>query len=99
MKDTKEETFQKALDKWGVSFQVNQLFEEMAELVIALNKYNRAKFDEASRERRIFKIIEEIADVELMLEQMEYIFACKERVEEQYKVKFDRLVKMVTEDK
>lgn len=96
MKDTKEEIFQKALDKWGFNSQVKQLFEEMAELVIALNKFDRAQNDDI-REGRVYAIIDEIADVELMLDQMKYIFYCKERVEERYKMKLDRLIKMVTE--
>jgi len=94
----KEEIFQKALDKWGIRSQVNQLFEEMAELVIALNKFNRAKNDNI-REDRVHAIIEEIADVELMLDQMKNIFHCKERVEEQYKMKFNRLIRLVMEEK
>ena len=96
MKDTKEEIFQKALDKWGFNSRVKQLFEEMAELVIALNKFDRAQNDDI-REGCVYAIIDEIADVELMLDQMKYIFYCKERVEERYKMKLDRLIKMVTE--
>ena len=46
------------------------LIEEMAELIQALNKFDRKKNEEAYE-----NIIEEMADVELMIEQAQYLLA------------------------
>lgn len=58
------EIYELAVKEWGEDAQIRQLFEEMAELQKAVCKWYRQK--------RIAKceIIEEIADVEIMLEQL-----------------------------
>ena len=60
---------QDALDKWGVEGQVGQTVEECAELIVALQKYiNREPSPGA-----IDDIVDEIADVEMMLAQMRLV--------------------------
>ena len=56
-------------DYYGLDAQINQSMEEMAELIQALNKYRRA--NRSLIELR--NVIEEIADVEIMLEQLKYL--------------------------
>ena len=57
-------------DHFGYEKQKNMLIEEMAELIQALNKFDRKKDEEAYE-----NIIEEMADVELTMEQAQYLLA------------------------
>ena len=57
-------------DHFGYEKQKNMLIEEMAELIQALNKFDRKKNEEAYE-----NIIEEMADVELTMEQTQYLLA------------------------
>ncbi len=67
--------YQKCLNEWGKDRQVIQTVEEMAELTKELIKnINRG----ASNSQ---EIIEEIADVEIMLEQMKICYNISEEVE------------------
>lgn len=80
---------QEAIDHYGEESQLDMAIEEMSELTKAICKYKRAVKE---RERDICHstakdvifakgdIVEEIADVYVMLEQMMMIFNCKERV-------------------
>ena len=56
-----EELYDKALKKWGIESQVNMLIEEMAELIIGISKFRRNGSNQ---------FLEEIADVEIMIEQI-----------------------------
>lgn len=82
-------------DYYGYEPQSRQLIEEMGELIVALNKYWRCKgkiesingtpvsqffYTEELEEKA--NVIEEIADVEVMLAQIKYLLFCEERVEE-----------------
>ena len=60
---------QRALDRWGAEAQTGMVFEEMAELQKELCKWLRGLGD---REH----IAEEIADVEIMLDQMKLLHNC-----------------------
>lgn len=55
-------------DILGYEEQSMQLIEEMAELTQAINKYRRYEYDEMR-----CNIIEEIADVSIVLEQVAYL--------------------------
>ena len=77
--------FEKAVLKWGVQPQINQAMEECAELIQALNKFSRHKLIDPTN------LIEEIADVEIMLSQIKFII--------DYVVPFNSLDLRTTEDK
>lgn len=62
--------YQQAIERWGIDSQVNQLIEECAELIVALNHARRVSWDGAPADH----VVEELADVEIMLEQMRMIF-------------------------
>lgn len=65
-----DKTLFKALELWGGELQLNVLIEEMAELTQAIVKRNRGNSH---------NIDEEIADVEIMLEQAKlYLRICDE---------------------
>ncbi len=60
----REKIYRTALQIWGAELQMNMLIEECAELIQSINKYRRKGSE---------NILEEIADVEIMLEQARMI--------------------------
>lgn len=64
-----EELYKIAIETYGDEAQINQGIEEMAELIQAINKFRRNPCAETLK-----GIAEEIADVEIMLEQYKIIF-------------------------
>ena len=59
--------YEQAIKKWGESSQVNMAYEEMGELISALNKFQRGRIG-------IDGVITEIADVQIMVEQLSVMF-------------------------
>ena len=86
---------QTALDRWGLNAQVGQTVEECAELIVALQKYvNRSPQPES-----VDNILDEIADVEMMLAQMRLVFGIDDdMLRERIKYKFERLSQYLSED-
>ena len=78
------EVLQRALDTYGSALQIVVMMEEMSELQKELCKYLRGKYSPAS-------IAEEIADVEIMLEQMKMLFCCADDVHDVRRKKVERL--------
>ena len=78
------EVLQRALDTYGSVPQIAMVFEEMSELQKELCKYLRGKYSPAN-------IAEEIADVEIMLEQMKMLFGCTDDVHDVRRRKVERL--------
>ena len=66
---TRAEIFRETVKKWGVGLQFDTLIEEMAELTKAIIKYKRNS--------NAGSLLEEIADVEIMLEQIRSIFGAE----------------------
>lgn len=60
--------YQKAINAFGVDNQLFQLDEEMAELIKAVNKWRRNQ--RPGNEAFVADVAEEIADVEIMLDQL-----------------------------
>jgi len=75
----------KALEMWGVDAQVRQTLEELSELQLAFLKWWRNPTDDNSH-----NIIEELADVKVMVRQMELVFGAPE-VQQVVAQKIDRL--------
>lgn len=65
----KEEIYKDAIRKWGMEAQIIIAMEECAELIVSLSKVLRYGFSDTHE-----AVIEELADVEIMLEQMQIIF-------------------------
>lgn len=82
---------QRALDTYGSLPQIVMVFEEMSELQKELCKYLRGKYSPAN-------ISEEIADVEIMLEQMKMLFCCADDVRDGRRRKVARLKKRLDGD-
>jgi len=86
----KNQVYDKALKLWGKELQVIMGIEEMAELTKELSKEMRGK-------GRRNKLIEEIADVFIMLEQLIRMFDCNDEFQIKKHQKFKRLDDMTQE--
>jgi NTP pyrophosphatase (non-canonical NTP hydrolase) len=64
---TKKQIYEKVLALWGRTSQMDLLVEECAELIQAMQKLNHRHGD-------VIAVVEELADVEIMCEQMRLIF-------------------------
>ena len=86
---------QTALDRWGLKAQVGQTVEECAELIVALQKYvNRTPKPES-----VDNILDEIADVEMMLAQMRLVLGIDDdTLRKLIEHKFERLSQYLSED-
>lgn len=73
MKQNWNEFYKKFLDAWGYEAQSNVCIEELSELTKALCKYSRYGKENAPVEIKN-NVIEEIADVLNMAEQMAFYF-------------------------
>ena len=80
---------------YGYESQSRQLIEEMAELMQAINKQWRNFFCKDTEA----KIVEEIADVEICLEQIKFLMGCGETIEEKHCEKITRQLKRIAEEK
>lgn len=82
-----DERIKKIAEHYGYEPQSRQLIEEMAELTVAINKYwrfrEKAKTMEDLKESTFLvdNIAEEIADVEIMLEQIKNLTGLGLKVE------------------
>jgi hypothetical protein len=87
---TREEILQAAIETYGVKAQEDVCIEEMSELTKAIIK-NRRNDGEA-----IANILEEIADVQIMLDEMRLIYGDTEK---QDAFKVNRLQKRIVKEK
>ena len=73
MSDLREQNLANA-EYFGYEAQSNQLVEECAELIQAVSKYRRAAAkDEDEKLIALSNLVEEIADVEIMIEQIKHL--------------------------
>lgn len=63
----RREVYKDAIKKNGKEMQLNVIKEELAELLVAINHYERGKCD-------IIGVVTEIADVYICLEQLNIIY-------------------------
>lgn len=82
-----EKIYYKMISKFGNENQILVAIEELSELQKELLKGLRY-----TQEERLHNITEEMADVEIMLDQLKLIFSNKEDVEEVKKMKIHRTV-------
>lgn len=88
MGDAVQDICSMALERWGSESQTRMAIEEMAELTKELCKYLRGCGNAVS-------IAEEIADVEIILEQMKLLYRCQPFVDEWKVKKLERLQEML----
>ncbi len=86
----KEDIYKLAIEKWGRELQILMGIEEMAELTKALIKHIRSKENRDN-------IIEEMADVEIMMGQLKRLFVVGGELTQVKARKMLRLEKMLVE--
>ncbi len=86
----RERIFRKTLKKWGILAQLLMAAEECSELIQAIFKLYRANDDTLFNPAKA-SAIEEMADVQIMLDQLKVILNCESEVEKQYQIKLARL--------
>lgn len=59
----------RAVEKYGER-QLDQAQEELAELIVAISKYKRAAAKDKNIDKAVIDVIEEIADVNIMIKQV-----------------------------
>ena len=96
-----DEQIKEIAEHYGYDNQSLQLIEEMAELTQAVNHLRRyTDYNEFKHRQEVY---EEIADVEIMIEQIKHLLSCHEEVEafKDYKVKrqIDRMKGIHSEQK
>lgn len=79
----------KILTKHGTEPQIEMAIEEMAELILALQKLKRGHRNPVRVQEFRDQVINELADVTIMVEQLKFIFDNR-RVEEQITYKLNR---------
>lgn len=92
MKDYMKESCHFIADNYGINSQICVAIEEMSELQKELCKYKR-------NQNNIPSIAEEIADVKIMLEQLEHLFGIDITVENQMDYKLNRQLERMKEER
>jgi len=77
------ETFEQAIETWGIEAQVDMAEEEAGEFIVASKHHARGKAD-------LGDLVDELADLRIMSEQLTE-FVGRERVEKHVQTKMDRL--------
>ncbi len=85
------EVLQEAVAAYGTHAQVDMAIEEMSELTKALCKERRCGLGQGSRAQAHANIIEEIADVVIMLAQLLIIFDKDKEIQKEIDYKLNRL--------
>lgn len=83
------ETLERAIETWGEEAQLDLAGEELSELDVEFHRLMRGRADEED-------VIEEIADVMVMMEQLTLIFE-EEAIEAQVEKKMFRLKRRIAE--
>lgn len=85
MNKVDKEILQQAIQKWGKQAQLLMVLEEMSELQKEILKnINRGKDN-------LDAIVDETADVEIMLEQLKYIYGIHSAVADRIPVKLQKV--------
>lgn len=89
----------KAVETFGVEIQQIVAMEELGELIQAISKIARWECSQSEDLETLFKYIdnlsEEIADVEIILEQLKQCYGCHIQVNDHKRKKLDKLKSMV----
>lgn len=88
-----EKILDRAIETWGIDAQLEMIIEECLELALALQKLKRLRGDMTQKEKNV---IDEIADVKIMIKQAEKIFGSAP-VNERVDFKMNRLNDRLTE--
>lgn len=95
-KEERNVIYRKAEEIWGLVAQYDQAVEEMAELIVAINKYKRkCLYGEYKSDPKIEEnLIEELADVKMCMEQL-WGYVGEDKVDEVLDRKFEKLKNLI----
>ena len=85
----------KAVEKFGIDIQQIVAMEELGELIQAISKIARWECSQSTLSEYIDNLAEEIADVEIMLEQLKQCYGCHIQANDHKRRKLDKLKSMV----
>jgi len=85
-----DKIYQATIARWGIDAQYDQAIEECAELIAALKHFKRGKICRQ-------EVIDELADVTLMLGQLRWMFG-EDLVESATSKKLKKLKQLLDED-
>lgn len=91
-----KELLQKAINIYGREAQQDMCIEEMSELTKAICKIKRNRYNITNKLKE--DLYEEIADVYIMLRQLEMMFDCEPEVKKQIANKLSRLESRLREN-
>ncbi len=92
-----ERIMRQAIETYGVQAQCDVAIEEMAELTKAIVKIRRVADDYGKTQAALDNLLEEIADVDIMIDQMKIMWGPKQ-VEECRRKKLERLNRRLNDD-
>ena len=107
---SREEKIRKIGRHYGYDAQSRQCIEEMAELTQAINKYWRTELQRGKNlynpwdgympndSEEYYNLVEEIADVQIMLEQMKFFLAAGHDVNHIIDEKLDRQIERINNE-
>ena len=78
------------INHYGTKPQQDMAIEELSELQKAILKHRRYATEETKK-----AVIEEIADVQVMIEQLKIMFSCKSKIDEIMDMKINRQIERV----
>ena len=81
---------------YGYDNQAQQTYEEMAELMVAMNKLRR--YGKKQRKTRMNGVITELADVTIMVKQIAYLLECDKEVEKEIEYKINRAIRNIEKE-
>ena len=92
--------YDEATELWGLVAQYDQCVEEMAEMIVAINKYKRkVLYKEYQNDDKVIKnLVEELADVSICLEQMKHFYK-NNKIDEIIEQKMQKFLKEIKEQK
>lgn len=92
-----ERIMRQAIETYGVQAQCDVAIEEMAELTKAIVKIRRVADDYEKTQAALDNLLEEIADVDIMIDQLKIMRGPK-RVEEYRRKKLERLERRLNDE-
>ena len=93
-----ERIMRQAIETYGVQAQCDVAVEEMAELTKAIMKLRRVADEYEKTQSALENLLEEIADVDIMIDQLKIMWGPKQ-VEEYRRKKLERLERRLNDDR
>ena len=92
-----KEKIQKIADHYGLRHQLNKSVEELVELILAIQDYS-IKLSSKDDDISVSHMVEEMADVSIMIEQLMYLTESKEEFEMYRELKINRQIGRIAEE-